>query len=54
MYVDMTIIVRFLQVTKAWGTLARLFFLSTAGETEAQKTSYYLKVAQLISSRLGV
>lgn len=39
MYVDMAIIVRFLWVIKAWGTLACLFFLSTTGETEAQKTS---------------
>lgn len=54
MYVDMAIIVRFLWVIKAWGTLACLFFLSTTGETEAQKTSDQLKVAQLISSKLGV
>ena len=39
MYMDMSIIVRFLGMTKVWGTLTCLFFLSMAGETETLKTS---------------
>ena len=39
MYMDMSIIVRFLWMTKVWETLTCLFFLSIAGETETLKTS---------------
>ena len=40
MYMDMSITVRFLWMTKVWGTLTcLLFFLSMAGETETLKTS---------------
>ena len=52
MYMDMSIIVRFLGMTKVWGTLTCLFFLSMAGETETLKIQSFEEVESTVELQI--